>query len=318
MTVHVLRASPDTVQRGIIDPQAQPVHKIKSGDTLVLNTWTMWDNIVSPSFDIEQALALRARFRAEGRGPHGLTGPVEIETAQAGDILRVDIEKLELAPHGINLIFPGGESRGLLGDVFKEAQLRHFELDRDSMTTRFSDNIVIPLQPFLGIMGVLPPPDAAPRNSAIPGDFGGNIDCRDLVEGTTLYLPVFVDGAGFYAGDAHAVQGSGEVCQTALETAFVEARLRFNVLKGRTIKRPWAETPDYLITMGFDEDLREAARQAVQDMVDLLVFSKNMTASDAYALCSLQADLLVTQIVNGVNGIHARMPKDIFSAEVST
>jgi Predicted acetamidase/formamidase len=112
--------------------------------------------------------------------------------------------------------------------------LRHFQLDRRTMTTRFADGIKIPLRPFLGIMGVLPSPDEAPRSSAIPGNFGGNIDCADLVAGSVLYLPVFVEGAGFYAGDAHAAQGSGEVVQTALETAMTAARLKLSVVKGRS------------------------------------------------------------------------------------
>jgi len=315
MTTHVVKAGFDTVQSGIIDPGARPIRTVASGDTVILDTWTMWDNAGGPELDLAQALALRDRSRAEGRGPHCMTGPIRIETALPGDILKVEILRLEVAGHGLNLILPGGQSRGLLADLFPDAELRQFKLDCRSMTTRFGDNITIPLRPFLGIMGVLPPAGEAPRNSAIPGNFGGNIDCSDLVAGTVLYLPVFVEGAGFYAGDAHAAQGCGEVVQTALETAMTAAELRLSVLKGRSIKRPWAETPDHFITMGLDQDLREAARQAVRDMIDLLVAIKSMAPSDAYALCSLQADLLVTQLVNGVNGIHARMPKAIFQGE---
>jgi acetamidase/formamidase len=311
MTTHVLKACPATVQSGIIDPRAKPVQTIASGDTVILDTWTMWDNAGGRSLDLAHALALRDRCRAEGRGPHSLTGPIAVQPALPGDVLKVEILRLDVADHGLNMIFPGAGSRGLLADVFPDAELRHFELDRRTMTTRFSDDITLPLRPFLGIMGVLPPGDT-PSSSAIPGNFGGNIDCSDLIAGTVLYLPVFVDGAGFYAGDAHAAQGCGEVVQTALETAMTAAELRLSVIKGRTLTRPWAETPDHLITMGCDQDLREAARQAVRDMIDLLVERKGMKASDAYALCSLQADLLVTQLVNSVNGIHARMPKAIF------
>jgi len=312
MTTHVLKACPETIQGGIIAPHAKPVRTIASGDTVILDTWAMWDNAGGPSLDLAQALALRNRFRTEGRGPHSLTGPIAVESALPGDVLKVEIQRLEIADHGLNLIFPGGRSRGLLSDIFQDAELRHFELDRRTMTAKFGERITIPLRPFLGIMGVLPPFSEEPRSSAIPGNFGGNIDCSDLVVGATLYLPVFVEGAGFYAGDAHAAQGSGEVVQTALETAMTAAQLQLTVIKGRSIKRPWAETPDHFITMGFDEDLREAARQAVLDMIDLLVATQGMTASDAYALCSLQADLLITQIVNSVNGVHARMPKAIF------
>jgi acetamidase/formamidase len=312
MTTHILKACASTVQDGIIDPGTKPVHSIASGDTVILDTWSMWGNAAGPELDLEQALALRERGRAEGRGPHSLTGPIEVETASPGDMLKVEIQRLEVASHGLNMIFPGSRSRGLLNDIFVDAELRHFRLDRRNMTTSFGEGITIPLRPFLGIMGVLPRLSEPPQSSAIPGNFGGNIDCSDLVVGTVLYLPVFVEGAGFFAGDAHAVQGSGEVVQTALETTMTAAQLRLSVLKGRTVKRPWAETPDHLITMGLDEDLREAARQAVFDMIDLLVATHGMAASDAYVLCSLQADLLITQIVNGVNGVHARMPKAIF------
>jgi acetamidase/formamidase len=312
MTTHILRACAATVQGGIIDPRTKPVHSIASGDTVILDTWSMWGNAGGPELDLEQALALRERCRLEGRGPHSLTGPVQVETALPGDMLKVEIQRLEVADHGLNMIFPGSRSRGLLNDIFVDAELRHFRLDRRNMTTGFGEGITIPLRPFLGIMGVLPPLSEPPQSSAIPGNFGGNIDCSDLVVGTVLYLPVFVEGAGFFAGDAHAVQGAGEVVQTALETTMTAAQLRLSVLKGRTVKRPWAETPDHLITMGLDEDLREAARQAVLDMVDLLIVTHGMAASDAYVLCSLQADLLITQLVNGVNGVHARMPKAIF------
>lgn len=314
MTMHRLQAGPSTVQSGVIDPRAKPVLTVASGDTVTLDTWTMWDNAAGPSLDLAQALALRERARAEGRGPHSLTGPIAIETAAPGDTLKVEILRLDVASHGINMIFPNGASRGLLGDIFQDAELRHFALDRRTMTTTLSEGVTIPLRPFLGIMGVLPASGKA-SSSAIPGNFGGNIDCSELVAGTTLYLPVFVDGAGFYAGDAHAAQGCGEVTQTALETSMTAAELRFTILKGRSLKRPWAETPDHFVTMGFDEDLREAARQAVLDMIDLLVGTKALGASDAYILCSLQADLMITQIVNGVNGVHARMPKAIFTGK---
>jgi acetamidase/formamidase len=313
VAIHHIKASAATVQRGIISPQAVPILTIASGDTVIFDTWSMWDNSADADLTLEKALASRDRYRAEGRGPHMLTGPIAVETAEPGDTLKVEIERLEIDDHGINLI-PGQPSRGLLADLFADAELRHFRLDAATMTARFGDRITLPLRPFLGIMGVSPPFDEPPRSSAIPGKFGGNIDCSDLTAGSVLYLPVFVRGAGFYAGDAHAAQGSGEVNQTALETAFTAAQLKLSVIKGPTIPRPRAETLDHVITMGLDEDLREAARQAVLDMIDLLTATQGLTRSDAYALCSLQADLIVTQLVNGVCGIHARMPKAIFAA----
>jgi acetamidase/formamidase len=310
MATHRIKASAATIQRGIISALAVPVLTIASGDTVILDTWSMWDNSGGADLTLEKALSLRDRYRAENRGPHMLTGPISVETAEPGDVLKIEIERLEISDHGINLI-PGQPSRGLLADIFADAELRHFPLDAATMTAKLGD-VTIPLRPFLGIMGVSPPLSEPPRSSAIPGNFGGNIDCSDLTAPSVLYLPVFVKGAGFYAGDAHAAQGSGEVNQTALETAFKAAQLKLSVVKGRSIARPRAETTDHFITMGLDEDLREAARQAVLDMIDHLTANHGMTRADAYTLCSLQADLMVTQLVNGVCGIHARMPKAIF------
>lgn len=309
--VHRIAASPTTVQRGIIDPQAAFIAQVRSGDTILLDTMTMWNGAVGADLDVATALSLRDQGKAAGRGPHSLTGPIAVEGAKPGDTLRIDIERLDVADHGINMIFPGAQSRALLPDLFPDAELRHFVLDRRTMTTQLCEGVTIPLRPFLGIMGVLPA-DGPPRSSAIPGPFGGNIDCPDLVEGSTIFLPVFVAGGGFYVGDAHAAQGCGEVVQTALETS-IEAQLRVTIVDGPAIGRPRAETRDHLITMGFSVDLREAARQAVTDMITLLVETRGMKPSDAYALCSLQADLLVTQIVNGENGIHVRVPKAIFT-----
>src|SRR5689334_389155 len=189
MATHQLKASAATVMRGVIAPDAKPVLTIASGDTVVLDTWTMWDNAVTSDMDITQALALRDRCRSEGRGPHTLTGPIAIETAKAGDVLKVEIERLDVADHGVNLV-PGKQSRGLLADIFAEPELRHFALDGASMTATLGDRVTFPIKPFLGIMGVLPPAGTAPQSSAIPGNFGGNIDCADLVAGSVLYLPV--------------------------------------------------------------------------------------------------------------------------------
>ena len=140
MATHQLKASAATIMRGVISPLAEPVLRIASGDTVVLDTWTMWDNAVCEDMRIEQALALRDRCREEGRGPHALTGPIAVATAEPGDVLKVEIERLEVAAHGVNLV-PGKQSRGLLADIFDEAELRHFRLDQSSMTAVSFDAI---------------------------------------------------------------------------------------------------------------------------------------------------------------------------------
>lgn len=310
MTIHVLPASDRTVRVGVIDRAYAPVLEIDDGDEVRLETWGLWGNAVTPRTTFDEILALR-RAHA-GKGPHSLTGPIAIRGARAGMLLAVEIVALEVGPHGFNLITAPPHSRGLLSTEFPQGEIRHFRLDREHMHTEFAAGMRLPLRPFLGIMGVAPA-QAGVHISSIPGDFGGNIDCPDLVAGTTLFLPVWADGALFYAGDAHAMQGCGEVNQTALETTMQSARLRLSVSPRRRLERPHALTPLHLITMGFHADLREAAVQATSDMVSWLHREHGLTRSDAYVLCSLQADLLITQAVNGNNGVHARLPRRLLA-----
>lgn len=306
MTVHELRASERTVRVGVIDAAHEPVLAVDSGDEVVFETWQLWGDAVTPGSTFDDIVALRARWR--GHGPHSITGPVEVRGARPGMVLRVDVLDYRLRDHGFNVLLPRGVGRGLLADDFDGGQIRHFRLDTESMTTTLG-GVTIALRPFLGIMGVAPA-QPGPHNSAVPGDFGGNMDCNELVAGSSLFLPVWVDGARFYAGDAHAAQGCGEVNQTALETAMQAARLRLTLVEDEPpSKRPRIETPTHLVTMGFDADLREAARQAVRDLIELLVRDCGLDAQDAYVLCSLQADLAITQLVNGNCGVHARIAK---------
>ncbi|WP_035872446.1 acetamidase/formamidase family protein [Cucumibacter marinus] len=311
MAKHFLPARPETVLHGVIDRDHPAVMTVEAGDTVEAETWAMWGNRAGPDLDLEAVKALRKAH--QGRGPHALTGPVAIKGAMPGDTLRIDIERIELIDHGFNLVPPGG-GRGLLAERFPQGHLVHFDLDTETMTTRLYDAVTIPLRPFLGVMGVAPAREG-PHPSSAPGEFGGNIDCPDLVAGSTLFLPVWQEGAGFYLGDAHAAQGCGEVSQTGLETAARRAVLTLSVIKGEALHRPRAETGTHLITMGFDPDLKTAARQALTDMISLVGVRYGLADADAYALCSLQGDLMVTQIVNGSSGIHIRLPKAIFDAE---
>ncbi len=304
--LHTLKASPRTVRVGLIDAAFPPVLAIDSGDEVDLETWQLWGDAVKPDSSYADVVGFRARYA--NCGPHSITGPIEIRGARAGGALKVEVLSYRLRDHGFNVLLPRGTGRGLLADEVEGGEIRHFALDTERMTTRFGPGVTIPLRPFLGILGVAPAQDGAQHSSA-PGDFGGNIDCPELVAGSTLYLPVWRDGVGFYAGDAHAVQGCGEVCQTALETAMHSAHLRLSVLPQLSLARPRIETPSHLVTLGFDTDLREAARQATSDMVAWLCHEHGFTQGDAYSLCSLQCDLMITQIVNGTNGVHARLAR---------
>ena len=308
---HRLAASVETVRVGLIDRDFPPVLEIVPGDEVDIETWSMWGGAAGPDTTMADVRVLRERHA--GSGPHSLTGPIAVTGARPGDVLRIDVLGLALSDHGMNLCPPGATSRGILAERFPDGFLRHFRLDAATMTTELKPGLRLPLRPFLGIMGVAPA-EPGSHSSVVPGPFGGNIDCPDLVVGSSFFLPVFADGALFYAGDAHASQGCGEVDQTAIETAFPSARLRFSLSDEPSLTRPRAETPEHYITMGFDEDLRSAGRLAVGDMVDFLVAAKGLSEEEAYALCSIAGDLAVTQVVNINQGIHVRMPKALFAA----
>jgi len=309
MAIHRLEAGPDTVRVGLIDRSFPPLLTVDPGDEVHLSTLGLWAGEVAFGAPFEDVMRVRERYA--GRGPHSLTGPIAVRGAMAGQVLRVDILQLELGPFGMNLMAPGVNSRGLLAEDFPHGSVRHYRFDAERRSAEFADGIRVPLRPFLGILGVAPKDDG-PRSSTVPGPFGGNIDCAELIAGTTLFLPIQVDGALFYAGDAHAVQGHGEVDGTALETSMELARLRLSVESGPSIAAPRAETPTHWITMDFDRDLRTAARLALSAMIDHVVGCTRLARDDAYRLCSLAADLVVTQVVNGNQGVHVRLPKSLF------
>ncbi|MDR3590413.1 MAG: acetamidase/formamidase family protein [Negativicutes bacterium] len=307
-----LPAMPETTYTGYFDNSQPPVLAIDSGDTVSLETMGLLDGDLAPGLTLDKLLQLRQKYAAENRTGHTLTGPIYVNGAEPGDVLEVRIIKLIPGPYAVNYTIPGTvASFGTLPEDFPEGQVKDFALDLERMTTAFSDDIEIPLRPFLGVMAVAP---AAPGrlSTAPPREFGGNIDCKELVAGSTLYLPVFVEGALFSAGDAHAAQGDGEVCITALETPLDECVLQFVVRKDMKLFRPMAETPSHWITFGFHPELEEAAKTALRDMIDFLVAAKGLTRLDAYSLCSIAADLRVTQLVDGNKGIHAMLAKSIF------
>ena len=315
---YVLAATPATVAWGHYDATAKPVLRIRSGDTVVFNTV-----ITSSPAALEKAgvapeaveQSLRDLFRdvkAADRGPGGhiLTGPVYIEGAEIGDTLEVRIRKVELAiPYAYNAFRYG---LGLLTDDYTYSKIRIVPLDRRTMTAQFAPGIEIPLHPFFGSMGVAPPASFGRYDSTPPTIHGGNMDNKELVAGTTLYLPVHAEGALFEIGDGHAAQGNGEVDITALETSLT-GTLEFVVRKDlKLVKYPRAETPTHYISMGFDDDLSEATRKAVREMVSFLVSEKRLSRDDAYMLTSVAGDLSITEIVDRNKGVHVMMPKAIF------
>lgn len=314
---YTLPATPATIAWGNYDAAAKPVLRIHSGDTVVFNTMitnspTRLEQAGVAPADVEKSLrdifdgvALKDR----GPGGHILTGPVYIEGAEPGDALEIRIRKIELAiPYAYNGFRYGA---GFLTDDFPYPRMKIIPLNKEKMTAQFAPGIEIPLHPFFGSMGVAPPRDFGKYDSAPPTIIGGNMDNKELVAGTTLFLPVFNPGALFEIGDGHAGQGNGEVDITALETSLI-GTLQFIVRKDMKLKYPRAETPTYYIAMGFDDDLSEAARKAVREMVSFLVTEKNLSRDDAYMLTSVAGDVDITELVDRNKGVHVMMPKVIF------
>ena len=225
---------------------------------------------------------------------HPLTGPVYVEGAQPGDVLAVTLHKIEVGDWGWVGVFPGF---GLLAEDFTEPYLRTFELGKDARSVKFTDKITVPLKPFPGVMGVAPDTDEM-LSTIPPRANGGNMDDHHLTEGTTVYFPIFVEGALFSIGDAHSVQGAGEVCGTAIETP-MRIVYEVNVIKGKDkIREPQYETDDTYAVTAFATTLDEAAKKALRYMVDYLEEEHGLDRADAYVLCSLAGDLRIAEVVD--------------------
>jgi acetamidase/formamidase len=310
-----LKATPTTVAWGYYDAAAQPVLRIHSGDTVQFDTLITNSPMgleragVAPE-QVEQSLRdIYKEVTNKGPGGHILTGPVFIEEAEPGDTLEVQIQKIDLAiPYAYNAF---GPTRGFLPEDFPYRKMKIIPLDRERMIAKFAPGIEIPLRPFFGSMGVAPPESYGRIDSAPPGNHAGNMDNKELVAGARLFLPVHVRGALFEVGDGHVGQGNGEVDITALETSLV-GTLRFVVRKKTGQKYPRAETSTHYISMGFHQELYEATKIAVREMIDFLVAEKQMTRDDAYMLTSVAGDVDITELVDGNKGVHVMMPKGIF------
>ncbi|HEY7476079.1 MAG TPA: acetamidase/formamidase family protein [Vicinamibacterales bacterium] len=315
---HRLEATPETVAYGYYWSEARPVLKIASGDiidvdTLLTNSPAGLARAGVPDDQIQESLkAIVAAFPQghAGRGPGGhiLTGPVYVDGAEPGDALEVKVLSIDLAiDYGYN-----GCSGFINDNCDRSVGIRILKLDRAAMTSEFMPGIVIPLKPFFGSMGVAPAPELGRVSSNPPSRHAGNLDNKELIAGTTLYIPVFVPGALFEVGDGHAAQGDGEVDQTAIETS-LRGRLQLTVRKDLKLTWPRAETSTDYITMAADPDLTVATRTAIQEMVDFLVATRGLTKHQAYQLTSIAGNVAVTQLVDRPNlGVHVKMPKEIF------
>lgn len=311
---YVLNPTPTTVAWGHYWSETVPALKIKSGDyvnlhTLITSNPERLEAAGLPANEVEKELREVQSVKDKGPGGHILTGPIYIEEAEPGDVLEVKIHSIDLAiPYGYNAI---GQN-GFLSDEIFDRTMKIIRLDKDKMMGHFAEGIDVPLRPFFGSMGVAPPKEAGRWNSAPPWIHAGNLDNKELVAGTTLFIPVHIKGALFEIGDGHAAQGNGEVDITAIETS-LKGKLQFIVHKGKSLKWPRAETPTHIIAMGCDRDLTIATRVAVREMINYLMEEKKLSQADAYMLSSIAVDVNTTQLVDGNVGVHAMLPKSIFT-----
>ena len=318
-------ATPTTVAWGYYWAGAKPVLTVHSGDTVVMQTLSTCGSperlqslgvLAADIPPYEAAIYSNVPESDRGPGGHILTGPVAIAEAEPGDILEVRIQKIQIdAPFACNSF---GAGRGFLPDDFPYSRTKIIPLDRQKMTAAFSPGVTLPLRPFFGSMG-LAPATTAKYNSAPPWMHAGNIDNKELVAGTTLFIPVNAEGALFEAGDGHAGQGNGEVDITALET-FLTGTFQFIVHKGDPAHRllwPRAETPTAYISMGFSENLKTATEMAVRNMITFLSEQNpdfpHLSRDDAYSLISVACDVDITQLVDTNSGVHVLCPKNIFT-----
>jgi acetamidase/formamidase len=309
MKTHNLDAGANTVHWGFFDAALKPLMTIEPGDTVVISSVSGAPWQLPPAgsgFTVPKALTDVHVSVPQKLGPHMMTGPIAVRGAKAGQVLEVRIKKIELSyDWGYNFSRP---LFGALPDDFDRVHLMHIPLDRARMVGRLPWGLELPLKPFFGVMAVAPPPSWGAIASPPPRRNGGNIDNKELVAGTTLYLPIHVDGALFSVGDGHGVQGDGEVCVTAIETGLV-GTFELHVRDDMKLEWPMAETPMHVMTMAFDPDLDSAVVTALRDMIKLICVRTGISREEAYTLCSLAADLRVTQVVNGSKGIHVMLEK---------
>lgn len=307
MAHHRLPASVETIHWGYFDAALEPVLTVASGDTVEIDTISgnPW-NLPGEGYHVPpELLEVHARVPRELQG-HIMTGPVAVEGARPGDMLEVRFREIRLRQDwGYNMIRP---LAGTLPDDFPEPFQTIIPLDAERMTGRLPWGLELPLRPFFGCVGVAPPPAWGRITSLVPRAHAGNIDLKELVAGSTLFLPVFAEGALFSAGDGHGCQGDGEVNVTAIETALT-GTVELILHAGADFTWPRAETPDHYITMGLDPDLDQCAMRALREMITLIVERAGIGREEAYTLCSLAADLRVTQTVNGSKGVHCMIEK---------
>ena len=291
---------------------------IDSGDTVSFpNTWSHFLNEMQPGVPVDKLAELRVAN--PGKGPHSIIGPIAVKGAEPGDVLEIRYKKLEPFNWGAVFNNPGALGTGLLPQDYAQGQIKYLDLDLAAKSAKFATNISVPLKPFQGTLGVAPPdgyfPPLSPgvTSSVPPGPHAGNLDLSELSEGSALFIPVWKPGGLIFTGDSHAVQGDGEICLTALETRMKDMRIQVILHKQKNFAWPVAETDTHWIIIGLDKDLNVAMASAARNAIKFLATRAKLSDLDAYALCSIAVSFRVTQVVDIVRGVHAMIPKSLFT-----
>ena len=322
-----LKATPENVQWGWLDPKEPPRLTIESGDIVSIEKVMHARDQIHKGVPMEKIVELRKAN--PGGGPHSLTGPVAVNGAEPGDVLEIRILKIVPKKQATNFNLPGKDfpTIGALAKDFPEGYVKYFDIDPKAKTVQFKPGIEIPLKPFPGTLAVgIDPDDPSPRKGGVkdpmapvstlrPGKNGSNMDINELTEGSTIYIPVFLKGGLIWTGDSHCAQGNGEVNLTALECSYDEIRLQPIVRKDLKLTWPRIETKTHYIQTGFDEDLNKAFVIATGETVDFLVKQKGLEPYEAYSLASMTADCRVSQVVDVRKGVHCMIPKSIFTGK---
>ena len=329
---YLVESTPDNVIWGeLFVPDSEPIARVKSGDVVTIETISH-EGILPDQGDtveffteagIDEAdilpdqLAVKEQIERTAPGPHVITGPIHIEDAEPGDVLEIKTVGIDYrVPYGV---ISNRHSKGALpgeypiddADIY--TKVIPFNTEQNTGNFRPDNgrpNIDLPLEPFMGIMGVAPanPEDAV--NSVPPGNYGGNVDIKHLTKGSSLYLPVQVPGALFYTGDPHCAQGNGEVALTAIECSLTPT-FELIVHKDKQLESPMAETPEAWLAIGLDKDLDEAMKKAVRESLRIVEDEYGLTKQDALLFGSAAIDYEVSQVVDIVKGIHGVIPKKI-------
>lgn len=319
----ILRSFPENMVWGYFGADVPPKIKIKEKEVIEIHTVStsgipredpesfFVDNQIPFDEHAKEIIEIIKKVPPEPTGIRGhmLTGPVYVEGAMPGDTLEIRIHDIQLrSDYGVNHVRPGRED---LPDVIKESKSFVYKYNKDRSKAELVPGVEIQLKPFMGVMALSPPVEMGRVSSIPPGFYGGNFDLKHLTKGTTLFLPVSVEGGLFTTGDAHGAQGNGEVSGTAIETSMI-LTAEFIIHK-KEIKMPTAETPEHFIVFGLNPDLDEAMKQALSEAIRFIHEDLGYTYEEALSISSTAVDFEITQVVDRTEGVHGMIPKSIFT-----